>query len=223
MPARVLTPAFATRGGDGPLPITFLPNRPPPRRINLIDCNICPDAPPPVWRARGWSTRLLQTLRRYDPVRWSNALIPTLKETPADAVAPSHVLLLRAGMIRQLGAGAYTYLPLGLRVLQKAVQIVREEMDAAGAHRAAHAGACSRSSSGRSRPVRDLRRPADEADHQRRPPDVPRADPRGGHHRPGPRPRSTRTSSCRSRFTRSRPSSATSPGRGSASSGPASS
>ncbi|MGO9466200.1 MAG: proline--tRNA ligase [Isosphaeraceae bacterium] len=66
-------------------------------------------------------------------MRWSQALIPTLKETPADAVAPSHVLLLRAGMIRQLGAGAYTYMPLGLRVLQKAVQIVREEMDAAGA------------------------------------------------------------------------------------------
>ena len=70
---------------------------------------------------------------RSRPVRWSHALIPTLKETPADAVAPSHVLLLRAGMIRQLGAGAYTYLPLGLRVLHKAVQIVREEMDAAGA------------------------------------------------------------------------------------------
>jgi prolyl-tRNA synthetase len=66
-------------------------------------------------------------------VRWSQDLIPTLKETPADAVAPSHVLLLRAGMIRQLGAGAYSYLPLGFRVLNKAVQIVREEMDASGA------------------------------------------------------------------------------------------
>jgi prolyl-tRNA synthetase len=66
-------------------------------------------------------------------VRWSKALIPTLKETPADAVAPSHILLLRAGMIRQLGSGAYTYLPLGLRVLQNAARIVREEMDAAGA------------------------------------------------------------------------------------------
>ena len=66
-------------------------------------------------------------------MRWSHALIPTLKETPADAVAPSHVLLLRAGMIRQLGAGAYTYMPLGLRVLRKVVEIVREEMDAAGA------------------------------------------------------------------------------------------
>ena len=66
-------------------------------------------------------------------MRWSQALIPTLKETPADAVAPSHVLLLRAGMIRQLGAGAYSYLPLGFRVLNKLVGIIREEMDAAGA------------------------------------------------------------------------------------------
>ena len=66
-------------------------------------------------------------------MRWSHALIPTLKETPADAVAPSHVLLTRAGMIRQLGAGAYTYMPLGLRVIQKVIAIVREEMDAAGA------------------------------------------------------------------------------------------
>ena len=63
----------------------------------------------------------------------SHALIPTLKETPSDAVAPSHVLLLRAGMIRQLGAGAYTYLPLGFRVLNKVISIVREEMNAAGA------------------------------------------------------------------------------------------
>jgi prolyl-tRNA synthetase len=66
-------------------------------------------------------------------VRWSQVLIPTQKETPADAVAPSHRLLLRAGMIRQLGAGAYSYLPLGLRVLHKAERIVREEMNAAGA------------------------------------------------------------------------------------------
>jgi prolyl-tRNA synthetase len=66
-------------------------------------------------------------------VRWSQALIPTQKETPADAVAPSHRLLLRAGMVRQLGAGAYSYLPLGFRVLHKVANIVREEMDAAGA------------------------------------------------------------------------------------------
>ncbi len=67
-------------------------------------------------------------------MRWSQALIPTLKEVPADAVAPSHVLLTRAGMIRQLGAGAYSYLPLGFRTLNKAIAIVREEMNAAGAH-----------------------------------------------------------------------------------------
>src|SRR5262249_816165 len=71
--------------------------------------------------------------RRSALVRWSHALIPTLKETPADAVAPSHVLLLRAGMIRQLGAGAYTYMPLGHRALRNAIEIVREEMDSAGA------------------------------------------------------------------------------------------
>jgi len=66
-------------------------------------------------------------------VRWSQALIPTQKETPADAVAPSHKLLLRAGMVRQLNAGAYSYLPLGFRVLNKVIHIIREEMDAAGA------------------------------------------------------------------------------------------
>jgi prolyl-tRNA synthetase len=66
-------------------------------------------------------------------VRWSNAFIPTMKEVPADAEVPSHQLMLRAGLICQLMAGAYTYLPLGLRALKKAEQIVREEMDAAGA------------------------------------------------------------------------------------------
>ena len=121
-------------------------------------------------------------------MRWSNALIPTLKETPADAVAPSHILLLRAGMIRQLGAGAYTYLPLGLRVLQKASQIVRRGDGRRRGHRAADAGlAADRDLEGIG-PVRDLRRPAHEADHQRRPPDVPGPDPRGGDHRPGTRP-----------------------------------
>ena len=65
-------------------------------------------------------------------MRWSQTLIPTMKETPSDAEVPSHQLMLRAGMIRQLMAGAYTYLPLGLRALKKAEAIVREEMDAAG-------------------------------------------------------------------------------------------
>src|SRR3954447_2517608 len=66
-------------------------------------------------------------------MRWSQTLIPTLKETPAEAEIVSHKLLLRAGLIRKLTGGLYTFLPLGLRVLRKVEQIVREEMDRAGA------------------------------------------------------------------------------------------
>jgi prolyl-tRNA synthetase len=66
-------------------------------------------------------------------VRWSQSFIPTLKEVPSDAEIPSHQLMLRAGLIRQLMAGAYTYLPLGWRSIRKAEAIVRDEMDAAGA------------------------------------------------------------------------------------------
>jgi len=66
-------------------------------------------------------------------MRWTRFFIPTSKETPRDATAASHVLMLRAGLIRQLTAGVYTYLPLGYRVLRKVEQIVREEMDRAGA------------------------------------------------------------------------------------------
>src|SRR5207237_3034380 len=61
------------------------------------------------------------------------ALIPTVKEVPADASNVSHVLLTRAGYIRRVGAGIYDFLPLGLRVLHKVEAIVREEMDRAGA------------------------------------------------------------------------------------------
>ncbi|MGA2750665.1 MAG: proline--tRNA ligase [Verrucomicrobiota bacterium] len=66
-------------------------------------------------------------------MRWSDAFIPTLKETPAEAELISHQLLLRAGLIRKLTGGLYTFLPLGLRALRKVEQIVREEMDRAGA------------------------------------------------------------------------------------------
>lgn len=66
-------------------------------------------------------------------MRWSQTLIPTLKETPQDAEIPSHQLMLRAGLIRRLGSGLYTYLPLGFRALRKVEAIVREEMDRAGA------------------------------------------------------------------------------------------
>jgi prolyl-tRNA synthetase len=66
-------------------------------------------------------------------MRWTHTFIPTLKETPADAEIASHKLLLRAGLIRKLTGGLYTFLPLGLRALKKVEQIVREEMDRAGA------------------------------------------------------------------------------------------
>src|SRR5437870_994429 len=66
-------------------------------------------------------------------MRWAQTFIPTLKETPADAEIISHQLLLRAGLVRKLTGGLYTFLPLGLRVLKKIEKIVREEMDRAGA------------------------------------------------------------------------------------------
>ena len=66
-------------------------------------------------------------------MRYARALIPTLKEAPADATSVSHVLLLRAGYARRLGAGIYAYLPLGLKVLRKLERIVRDELDRAGA------------------------------------------------------------------------------------------
>lgn len=64
---------------------------------------------------------------------WSQFFIPTLKESPSDAEIASHKLLVRAGLVRKLGGGLYTYMPLGLRVMQKLTQICREELDAAGA------------------------------------------------------------------------------------------
>jgi prolyl-tRNA synthetase len=64
---------------------------------------------------------------------WRHTLIPTAREAPADAETPSHVLLSRAGFIRKVAAGVYDYLPLAWRTLQKISQIVREEMDGAGA------------------------------------------------------------------------------------------
>jgi prolyl-tRNA synthetase len=66
-------------------------------------------------------------------MRYSRAFIPTLKEAPKDATTVSHALLLRAGYVRQVGAGIYEFLPLGQRVLSKIAAIVREEMDASGA------------------------------------------------------------------------------------------
>ena len=66
-------------------------------------------------------------------MRTSEFPLQTLKETPADAEIASHRLMLRAGLVRKLAAGLYTWLPMGLRVLRKVENIVREEMDRAGA------------------------------------------------------------------------------------------
>jgi len=75
----------------------------------------------------------VSTVHPGDIQYWSRTLIPTAKDAPADAEAPSHKLLVRAGFIRRLAAGVYDYLPLGHRVLRKVEAIVREEMNAAGA------------------------------------------------------------------------------------------
>ena len=80
-------------------------------------------------------------------MRMSKSFTPTLKEVPADATVASHQLLVRAGFIRQLAAGIYSYLPLGQRSLAKIEAIVREEMDGIGAPGVLPAGAA---------PARDL-------------------------------------------------------------------
>ncbi|QDU34721.1 Proline--tRNA ligase [Poriferisphaera corsica] len=67
------------------------------------------------------------------PTMWSNTLIPTSRQDPSDAEVPSHKLMIRAGILRRLGSGSYDYLPLGVRSLHKAMNIVRHEMDAIGA------------------------------------------------------------------------------------------
>ena len=70
-------------------------------------------------------------------MRLSRYFLPVLKEAPADAQIVSHQLMLRAGMIKQNGAGIYSWLPLGMRVLHKIEKIVREEQERAGAGMAA--------------------------------------------------------------------------------------
>ncbi|MCX7908457.1 MAG: proline--tRNA ligase [Ignavibacteria bacterium] len=65
-------------------------------------------------------------------MRYSEYFIPTLKEVPTEAVVPSHQLMLRAGLVRQVSAGVFSWLPLGFRVLNKVINILREEMNAIG-------------------------------------------------------------------------------------------
>jgi len=66
-------------------------------------------------------------------MKWSQTLIPTLKESPSEAEIDSHKLMIRAGLTRRITSGAYAYLPLGTLVLNKVITIVREEMNRAGA------------------------------------------------------------------------------------------
>ncbi len=67
-------------------------------------------------------------------MKWTKALIQTLRDNPQDAEIDSHKLLVRAGLVKKIAGGLYAYLPLGMRALKKVQQIVREEMDRAGAH-----------------------------------------------------------------------------------------
>lgn len=70
-------------------------------------------------------------------MRFSKLFLPTFKETPKDVVLKSHEYLVRGGFIQQIGSGIYNFLPLGKRVLDKVRQIVKEEMDNAGANEVA--------------------------------------------------------------------------------------
>ena len=66
-------------------------------------------------------------------MRLSKFLLPTLREVPSEAEIPSHQLMLRAGLIRKLASGVYSFLPLGLKALKKIENIVRDSMDSHGA------------------------------------------------------------------------------------------
>ena len=66
-------------------------------------------------------------------MRWTKSLITTLRDNPGDAEIDSHKLLVRAGLVRKTAGGLYSYLPLGMRTLEKIKRIVKEEMDRAGA------------------------------------------------------------------------------------------
>src|SRR5262249_32723421 len=100
----------AVRGGEPPSTAARAPPRPRP----------------PSGRGGPGGRRVVF---RGPPMLFSRALIPTVKEAPADATNASHILLSRAGYIRKVGAGIYDYLPLGYRVLRKIEGIVREEME----------------------------------------------------------------------------------------------
>src|ERR1700758_429074 len=83
-------------------------------------------------RARPYTLDACPRARQSEMTRLSEYLLPTEKEPPADAEATSHKLMVRAGLIRQLGAGMWTWMPAGWRVHERAVAIIREEIDAIG-------------------------------------------------------------------------------------------
>ena len=89
-------------------------------------------------------------------MRYSRSLLPTFKEDPADAEAISHKLMIRAGMVRQLAAGLYIYLPLGLRVRESKHPIIREEMNAISSQEITHAHPSSRRDLAADRAVDDI-------------------------------------------------------------------
>ena len=137
---------------------------------------------------------------------WSKLFIPTLRENPAEAEVASHQLLLRAGYIRQLSAGIYSYLFLAQRSLLKIQQIVREEMDAIGGQEMLLPGAESGRGLAGVRPLgRDGRQPV-PPEGPLRPRPLPGHDARRGHDRRSRAANCAATSSFRRSGTRFRPS-----------------
>src|SRR5579863_2624704 len=99
--------------------------------VSMFGCSSCDTAAPPSYQLRCRDGRKGRGHGRA--MRLSQYPIATLRDVPAEAEVVSHQLMLRAGLIRRLAAGLYSWLPIGLRTLKKVERIVREEMDRAGA------------------------------------------------------------------------------------------
>ena len=119
-------------------------------------------------------------------MRYSKYFIPTYKETPAEAEVISHQLMLRAGMIRKLTSGhLHLSCPAGLRALRKVENIIREEMNRAGAIEVLMPCRAAGGTLAGERPLGILRHGAPAVQGPPQPGSLPRPHPRGGHHRPG--------------------------------------
>src|SRR5450432_263208 len=103
----------------------------PKSRFRLYSSSATGRAYPRAWSAA--RRRTPGVLRTKVHMRFSQTLIPTLKEAPAEAEVPSHVFMMRGGYMRKVAAGIYSFLPLGWKVVQKVSRIIREEMYRAGA------------------------------------------------------------------------------------------